>query len=69
VSLTLAIGLMLTIPSVWADQHQEPTDDSSSEVASVWFAALYDVLKSEATAPPPAALIYGAAAVALHEAA
>jgi hypothetical protein len=41
----MAIGLMLTIPSVWADQHNEPADDSPSEVASVWFDTLYDVVK------------------------
>jgi hypothetical protein len=45
VALTMAIGLMLTIPSVWADQHNEPADDSPSEVASVWFDTLYDVVK------------------------
>lgn len=68
VELTLAIGLMLTVPSVWADQHKEPADDSPSEVASVWFDILYEVVRSEATAPPPAARIYGIAAVALYEA-
>src|SRR5262245_65449117 len=64
----MAIGLMLTIPSVWADQHNEPADDSPSEVAAVWFDTLYDVVKSETTAPPPAARIYGVAAVALYQA-
>jgi hypothetical protein len=68
VALTLAIGLALTIPSAWADHHKEPADDSPSEVASVWFDALYDIVKSEAPAPPPAARIYGIAAVALYEA-
>ena len=59
---------MLTVPSVWADQRREPADDSPSDVASVWFDTLYEVVKSEATAPPPAARIYGVAAVALYEA-
>jgi hypothetical protein len=40
VALTLAIGLMLTVPSVWTDQHKEPADDFPSEVASVWFDTL-----------------------------
>jgi hypothetical protein len=39
-ALTLAIGLMLTIPSVWADPHQTLADDSPSDVASVWFDTL-----------------------------
>jgi hypothetical protein len=59
---------MLTVPSVWADQHKEPTDDYPSEVASVWFDTLYDLVKAEATAPPRSARIYGVAAVALYEA-
>jgi hypothetical protein len=37
-------------------------------VASVWFDTLYDVVKSEATAPPPAARIFGVSAVVLYEA-
>jgi hypothetical protein len=49
VALTLALGLMLTVPSVWADHHQEPSDDSPSEVAWVWFDTFYEVVKSEAT--------------------
>jgi membrane-associated phospholipid phosphatase len=67
-ALTLAIGLMFTVASVWADHHQEPADDFPSEVAWVWFDTLYDVIKTEATAPPPSARIYGVAAVALYEA-
>ena len=56
---------MLVATSAWAgaDQRQKPTDDFPSDVASVWFDTLYDVIKSEATAPPPASRIYGVAAV------
>jgi hypothetical protein len=68
VALTLAISLMLTVPSVLADQHKEPADDFPSEVASVWFDTLYDVVKSGATEPPRAALICGVAAVVLYKA-
>jgi len=37
-------------------------------VASTWFDKLYDVIRSEATPPPPASRIYGISAVALYEA-
>ena len=37
-------------------------------MASVWLDTLYEVIKSEATAPPDAARIYGVVAVALYEA-
>ncbi len=70
VGLIFAMDLMLVVLSAWAgvDQRKHPTDDFPSEVASVWFDQLYDVIKSEATAPPPASRIYGIAAVALYEA-
>jgi membrane-associated phospholipid phosphatase len=70
VGLLLAIGLWLVAPSAWAgaDQRQQPADAFPSDVASVWFDTLYDVIKAEATAPPPASRIYGVVAVALYEA-
>ena len=70
VGLILAIALGLVVLSAWAgvEQSKKPTDDFPSDVASVWFDTLYDVIKSEATAPPPASRIYGVAAVALYEA-
>src|SRR5262245_57409080 len=68
VALTLAIGLMHTVVSHRTDQHKEPADVFPSEVAWDWFDTLYDVVKSEATAPPPTARIYGVAPVALYEA-
>jgi membrane-associated phospholipid phosphatase len=62
--------LLLVAPSAWAglDQRQRPADDFPSDVASVWFDALYDVIKSEVTAPPLASRIYGISAIALYEA-
>lgn len=48
------------------DERRRGSD--SSKVASVWFDALYDVIRSEGTAPPPASRIYGLAAVGLYEA-
>lgn len=68
VKLALAIGLLLIALDSWADKSQEPADDYPSDVASVWFDALYEVVKSEATTPPPASRIYGVSAVALYEA-
>ena len=66
----LILGFLLVAPSVWAgsDQTKKPTDRFRSEVASVWFDKLYDVVKSEATTPPAASRIYGVSAVALYEA-
>lgn len=70
VGLILAIALVFVVLSAWAgvEQSKKPTDDFPSDVASVWFDTLYDVIKSEATAPPPASRIYSVAAVALYEA-
>jgi len=71
--LTLAVGLVLGAAIVNADAggghtRKGPADHEASTVASVWFDTLYDVVKSEATAPPPASRIYGVSAVALYEA-
>ena len=68
VEFTLLIALMFVVPSAWADQRPEPADDEPSDVATVWFDTLYDVVKSEATAFPEASRIYGVSAVALYEA-
>jgi PAP2 superfamily len=70
VGLLLAVGLLLIAPSAWAgsDQSKKPADDFPSDVASIWFDTLYDVIKSEAIAPPLASRIYGVSAVALYEA-
>jgi hypothetical protein len=70
VGLTLAVVLLLVAQSVWAglDQGKQPTDDFPSDVAWVWFDELYDMITSEAIAPPLASRIYGVSAVALYEA-
>jgi PAP2 superfamily len=68
VELILALTVALVALNAWADKHQEPTGDYPSDVASVWFDTLYDVVKSEAAAPPQASRIYGVSAVALYEA-
>jgi membrane-associated phospholipid phosphatase len=63
-----SIALLFFIESSRADQHREFTDDYSSEVATVWFDTLYQLIKSESIAFPEAARIYGVSAVALYEA-
>ena len=64
--------LLVIAPAACADKYdkdvKKPADRYPSQVASVWFDKLYDVVKSEKTAPPPASRIYGVAAVALYEA-
>jgi hypothetical protein len=62
-------ALLVLAPAAWADKKvKNPADAYPSDVASVWFDKLYDVIKSEATAPPVASRIYGVTAVALYEA-
>jgi hypothetical protein len=70
VGLLLAVGLVLVTLSIWAelDQSKKLVDDFPSDVASVWFDTLYDVIKSEVTAPPLASRIYSISAIALYEA-
>jgi hypothetical protein len=66
---TLAVGCLLLASAAQAglDQSKKPADAFPSDVASVWFDALYDVIKLEAISPPAASRIYGVAAVALFE--
>ncbi|PYS95073.1 MAG: hypothetical protein DMF50_10435 [Acidobacteria bacterium] len=71
--LSLTIGLVLGAATVRADDSGEragkgSADHDPSTVAWTWFDRLYDVIRSEAIAPPPASRIYGIAAVALYEA-
>jgi membrane-associated phospholipid phosphatase len=68
VALLLALGLLLVALSTRADKSKEPADNYPSDVASVWFDEVYEVVKSEATAPPLGSRIYGVSAVALYEA-
>ena len=70
VGLALAVVLWLVAPGARAglDQSINSADDFASDVASVWFDTLYDVIKSEGTTPPLAARFYGITAVALYEA-
>jgi hypothetical protein len=69
IHLCLAILLLMTALA-WAEEaHRfKASDDLPSDVASVWFDQLYDVVKNEQTSPPVASRIYGVTAVALYEA-
>src|SRR5918992_5074632 len=42
---TLLLALMVVVPSAWADMLPQPADDEPSDVATVWFDTLYDVVK------------------------
>src|SRR2546425_6469953 len=65
----VAAALLFLAPVAGADRRDENAADRyPSTVASVWFDTLYDVIRSEKTAPPPASRIYGVTAVALYEA-
>jgi hypothetical protein len=68
VAFTLMMALMVVAPRAWAATLPQPADDVPSDVATVWFDTLYDVVTSEATAFPEASRIYGVSAVALYEA-
>jgi len=71
-TLRLAVvAALLVVAAVGQAEEQgrnKPPDRDRSDVASVWFDTLYDVIRSEATAPPPASRIYGVTAVVLYEA-
>jgi len=65
----LGAALLVASSAAWAglDQSTNPADAYPSDVASAWFDTLYDVVKTERTAPPPASRIYGITSVALYE--
>ena len=66
--LTLMSALVFVVPSARAATRLQPADGEPSEVSTVWFDTLYDVVESEAIAFPEAGRIYGISAVALYEA-
>jgi hypothetical protein len=68
--LCLVILFLLLASSTWEKERNNPkaTDDFPSDVASVWFDLLYDVIKTEQSSPPVAARIYGLVTVTLYEA-
>jgi membrane-associated phospholipid phosphatase len=68
--LGLVILVLLMAFSAWEKEGNNPKapDDFPSDVASVWFDLLYDVVKTEQSSPPVAARIYGIAAITLYEA-
>jgi membrane-associated phospholipid phosphatase len=67
--LLAVVPLLVALwPGAGAGHHPQAPDDLPSEVASVWFDQLYDLVKAEQITPPPASRIYGLAAVTLYEA-
>ena len=68
--LYLVILILFMAALAWAKEAHKPeaSDDFPSDVASVWFDLLYDVVKTEQSSPPVASRIYGIAAVTLYEA-
>jgi PAP2 superfamily len=65
VATFLLIFSWICTGETWQSQ---ATDTFNSEVASVWFDALYNLVKTEQITPPVASRIYGVVAVALYEA-
>ena len=63
VSLLVPLG-----PGAAAGHQSQAPDDVPSEVASVWFDQLYDLVRMEHITPPPASRLYGLAAITLYEA-
>lgn len=61
--------MLLATSFAWADldQRKETADEFPSDVASIWFEKLYDVVKAEKTNPPVASRIYGVTAISLYE--
>ena len=70
----VSVGLVTTflLLSSWVSTGEtrasQPPERFNSEVASVWFDTLYDLVKTEQITPPVASRIYGIVAVALYEA-
>jgi len=65
----VALLLLPGATTAWArPAESQPPEAFPSDVASVWFDTLYDVVKQEKTQPPPASRIYGITGVALYEA-
>jgi len=68
-ALRATLAALLTCSATAAEtlRRDQPTAHDRSDVASAWFDRLYQIVKAEGTAPPPASRIYGVAAVALYE--
>jgi PAP2 superfamily len=70
---SVLVGLVTTflLLSSWVSTSQTrespPPERFNSEVASVWFDTLYDLVKTEQITPPVASRLYGVVAVALYE--
>ena len=70
-SLQVGVVALVLLVSSWgwtAETRARPAPEAfPSEVASVWFDTLYDLVKTEQITPPVASRIYGVVAIALYE--
>ena len=64
-TLTAAL-LLLKPPGMGGPGPNKSADKFPSDVASIWFEQLHNVVKAERTTPPPASRFYGITAVALR---
>src|SRR4029434_1640148 len=71
-SMSAGLGATVLLLSSWVSmgetRESPPPERFTSEVASVWFDTLYDLVNTEQITPPVASRIYGIVAVALYEA-
>jgi hypothetical protein len=65
VAIFLLISSWISTGETWQSQ---ATDTFNSEVVSIWFDTLYELVKTEQITPPVASRIYGVVAIALYEA-
>jgi hypothetical protein len=68
VGLVATFLLMSSWVSIGEMQQSQALTRLNSQVVSVWFDTLYDLVKTEQITPPVASRIYGVVAVALYEA-
>jgi hypothetical protein len=69
VLLFAVVPLLVALwPGAGAGHPPQVPDDVPSEVASVWFDQLYDLVRTEQITAPPASRIYSLAAITLYEA-
>jgi hypothetical protein len=71
-SMSVGLVTIFLLLSSWVStgetRESQPPERFNSEVVSVWFDTLYDLVKTEQITPPVASRLYGVVAVALYEA-
>jgi hypothetical protein len=64
---SLAAPVLVALGAACGDDEAGTAYEAASDVAWNWFELIYELVRAERTAPPPAARIYGITAVALYE--